>query len=174
MSESTPARAPNGHFAEKSFEAVYDALGREVKRIAELRASDQLAVAAALTAAEKAVSAALTAAKEAVNKAEASQQRVNEGQNEFRAQLKDQAASLMPRNESELITTGLREQVGDLRSRLDVGPLGMKALQTSSDTETGRRAGSSSTLATIISVAVAAAVIGGTIVGIILNLMGAP
>jgi hypothetical protein len=100
---------------------------------------------AAMTAAEKAVSAALIAAREAVGKAEVSQQRTNEGQNEFRGQLKDQAATFMTRTEWDLSHRALIEKldianaaVGDLRSRLDVGPPSLSVLQTRSDQETGR------------------------------------
>jgi hypothetical protein len=53
------------------------------------------AITAATAAAEKAVLAALAATDKAATKAEESQVRVNEGQNEFRAQLKDQAATFV-------------------------------------------------------------------------------
>jgi hypothetical protein len=82
------------------------------RRLDERFEAQEKAVNAALAAAEKAVNAALSAAEKAVEKAEASQQRVNETQNEFRGTLKDQAADLMPRAETELL-------VRDMRSRLD-------------------------------------------------------
>jgi hypothetical protein len=111
------------------------------RRLDERFESQEKAVSAALAAAEKAVNAALLAAEKAVTKAEISQQRVNEGQNEFRGTLKDQAADLMPRAETELLVKELRAQLDDLRSRLDVGPLGLRALQSHSDTAEGRRQG---------------------------------
>lgn len=60
-----------------------------------------------------------TAAKEAVNKAETAQGHVNESQNEFRGTLRDQAATLMPRAESELVARELRIQLDDLRKSRD-------------------------------------------------------
>ncbi len=146
--ENQPPRHPDGTFAASSFGAVYDALDREVKRIDQLRAADQLAVAAALSAAEKAVAAALSASKEAVNKAEEAQLRTNVGQNEFRQQLKDQAGTLASLAELHAIETALREAderllaaIGELRSRLDVGPPSLGVLQARSDNDVGRRAG---------------------------------
>lgn len=84
------------------------AVHAEIRRLDALRAADQLAVKAALDAAEKAVAAALAASEKAVNKAELGQQRTNEGQNEFRGQLRDQAATLMPRAEVESLVRELR------------------------------------------------------------------
>ena len=72
------------------------------------------AVAAAFAASERGTTTALAATKEAISKAEAAQQRVNEGQNEFRATLKDQAATLMPRSETELLVKELRTQIASL------------------------------------------------------------
>lgn len=186
------AREGNGRFAAQGFAAIYDALNREVKRIDDslereikriegLRTADQVSLVAALTAAktavdaalaaaEKAVAAALIAAKEAVNKAELAQQRTNEGQNEFRGQLKDQAATLLPRTEYILAHRALEEKVegalteiNTLRSRVDIGPPGMKSLQTQSDTDTGRRAGSLDMRTLVLGLLAAA----GTILGII-------
>jgi hypothetical protein len=141
-------RNGDGTFAVASFEAIYDALEREVKRIDQLRAADQLAVAAALSAAEKAVAAALSASKEAVNKAEEAQLRTNTGQNEFRQQLKDQAATLASITELHSIESTLREaderllaSINDLRSRLDVGPPSLGVLQARSDQQQGRDLG---------------------------------
>ena len=86
------------------------------KRLDERFDSQEKAVAAALSAAEKAVSAALLAAEKAVEKAEAAQQRVNVTQNEFRGTLKDQAADLMPRSETELLVNDLRGGLDGLKS----------------------------------------------------------
>lgn len=147
MSEPQP-RDTNGQYATASFASVYDALDREVKRIDQLRAADQLAVAAALSAAEKAVAAALSASKEAVNKAEEAQLRTNTSQNEFRGQLKDQASTFASLIELHSIEAALREAddrllaaINDLRSRLDVGPPSLGVLQARSDNDIGRRAG---------------------------------
>jgi hypothetical protein len=89
---------------EHSHEAIY----AEIKRLDQLRASDQLATSTALTAAEKAVAAALSSSDKAVDKSEIAQKGVNEGQNEFRATLRDQAATFMPRTETESLVRELR------------------------------------------------------------------
>lgn len=116
----------------------------EIKRLDQLRTADQLATSTALTAAEKAVAAALSASEKAVDKAETNQRAVNEGQNEFRATLRDQAANLMPRTETENLIRELRALIASqdvviqgLRSRLDVGPPSLGVLQARSDTAAG-------------------------------------
>lgn len=120
----------------------------EVKRIDDLRSADQTAVAAALAAQKEAVSIAQVASDKAISKAEVAQSKVNEGQNEFRATLKDQAATLMPRAETELVVRELRgliavlsSEINGLRSRVDVGPPTLSTLQTRSDEAAGRSAG---------------------------------
>lgn len=102
------------------------------------------AVNAALVAAEKAVNAALAASEKAVAKAELAQTRVNESQNEFRGTLRDQAATLMPRSETELLLREIRtsvdstiDQIGSLRSRIDIGPPSLGVLQARSDEAAG-------------------------------------
>jgi hypothetical protein len=97
-------RHADGTFASHSLEAVY----AEIKRLDQLRTADQVAVIAALASAEKAVAAALAASEKAVAKAEVNQAAVNEGQNEFRGALRDQAASLMPRAEVESLIREIR------------------------------------------------------------------
>lgn len=141
-------RHANGTFAGWSATAIY----AEIKRLDQLRSADQTAVAAALSAAEKAVAAALAASEKAVSKAETAQQRVNEGQNEFRGTLKDQAATLMPRTETESIVRELRGLIEghsatlqNIRSRLDVGPPSLGALQAESDSRRGRDSGTGDT-----------------------------
>ena len=167
MTEPHQGRLPDGTYAQSSFGAVYDALDREVKRIDQLRAADQLAVAAALSAAEKAVAAALSASKEAVNKAEEAQLRTNTGQNEFRQQLKDQANTLATLAELHSIEQTLREAderllaaINDLRSRLDVGPPSLGVLQARSDRDIGRRVGALDTRQLVFALA-------GLVVGVI-------
>lgn len=68
---------------------------------AALAAADK-SVSTAMVAAEKAVNAALTASDKAVAKAEESQQRVNITQDEFRGQLKDQAATFATSKELDV------------------------------------------------------------------------
>ena len=105
-------RGPNGRYS--SFEV-------EIKRLDQLRQAGDLAVAAALAAAEKAVSAALISSEKAIDKAEFAQQRVNETQNEFRGTLKDQAATLMPRSETESLIRELRTAIEDVKKSRDEG-----------------------------------------------------
>lgn len=89
------------------------------------------------------------AAQAAVQKAEEAQQRVNEGQNEFRATLSDQANTLMPRKESEgrhdetsRQMRELRDEIGKIRTDLAVGPIGLDALQLNSARLAGSKEGS--------------------------------
>lgn len=127
-----------------SLSAIY----AEIKRLDQLRTADQLATSTALTAAEKAVAAALSASDKAVDKSEVAQKGVNEGQNEFRGTLRDQAATFMPRAETESLIRELRgliaaqgEVITGLRSRLDVGPPSLSLLQARSDQTQGRLTG---------------------------------
>lgn len=153
----------------------------ESRRIDGLLTAQETAVTAALAAAEKAVAAALVASEKAVNKAELAQQRVNETQNEFRGTLKDQASTLMPRSEAENTNRELRglialqlEEIGDLRSRLDVGPPSLHTLQTRSDESAGIKKNSLESRALLFSVvAVGFGFVGmvGTIIAIIINLI---
>ena len=140
----------------KRIDAVFAAESRRVDGLLEAQVT---AVNAALAAAEKAVAAALAASEKAVNKAETAQGNVNENQNEFRGQLRDQAALFMPRTETENLIRELRDLIaanasirseavddlrtglGDLRSRLDVGPPSLSTLQTRSDESIGARRG---------------------------------
>ena len=126
----------------------HPAIYAEIKRLDQLRSSDQLATTTALTAAEKAVAAALAASDKAVDKSEMAQKVVNEGQNEFRGTLRDQAATFMPRAETESLVRELRgliaaqsAHISDLRSRLDIGPPSLGVLQARSDQQTGRLTG---------------------------------
>jgi hypothetical protein len=130
----------------------HDAILAEIKRLDQLRSSDQVATTTALSAAEKAVAAALAASDKAVEKSETAQKGVNETQNEFRGTLRDQAATFMPRSEAESLVRELRglinvqgETINTLRSRLDVGPPSLAAMQTRSDESVGRRAGAADT-----------------------------
>jgi Flp pilus assembly protein TadB len=81
--------------------------------------AQQTAMQTALTAAERAVATALLAAEKAVNKAEAAAERRFESVNEFRSQLADQAATFMPRNESDVRWASLERQIAENTKRLD-------------------------------------------------------
>jgi methylase of polypeptide subunit release factors len=110
---------PPAHF--RGTDGRYSSFEVEIKRLDQLRQAGDLAVAAALAAQEKATSAALAASDKAINKAEVAQQHVNEGQNEFRLTLKDQAATLMPRAETELLVVGIRKDIADIKKVQDEG-----------------------------------------------------
>jgi hypothetical protein len=77
------------------------------------------AVQTALTSAEKAVVAALAAAKEAVSKAETANDKRFDSVNEFRAQLADQTANLMPRTEYTVQHKAIEEKLADLINRVN-------------------------------------------------------
>ena len=72
------------------------------------------AVNAALVAAKEAVNAALAAAKEAVTKAETANEKRLDNVNEFRGQLKDQAATLLPRAEADIRFRSIENELSKL------------------------------------------------------------
>lgn len=95
-----------------------------------LRSADQEALRTALDGSKTATDAALAAAEKATSKAEIAADKRFEAVNEFRAQLADQAATLISRAEaearidaigerSELQITQLNAMVGSMGSRLD-------------------------------------------------------
>lgn len=164
-------RHADGSFAntDPNFAAVY----AEIKRLDQLRGADQKAVDAALVAAEKAVAAALIAAKEAVNKAEVAQQRTNESQNEFRGQLRDQAATFLTRGEWDLSHKALNDKLAVtnddlslLRSRMDVGSPELSALRTRSDRDEGRNSGGRETWQIVVILVAAVMGVGGFMVSL--------
>ncbi len=124
------------------------------RRYDERWRADQQAVKEALAAAEKAVSAALSAAEKAVEKAELATAARFESVNEFRAQLGDQARTLMPRAEFETQHAEVVRQLGELRAvcaelrqAIAVGPAELKVLQSRADRDTGRAEEASAQLA---------------------------
>lgn len=82
--------------------------------------AQERAIAAALAAQKEAVSAALQAADRAVLKAEVAVEKRLEGQNEFRGQLADQARLFMPRTETQVEFSNIREKIDTLASRTSV------------------------------------------------------
>lgn len=87
---------------------------------------------------KEALKIALEAASTAVGKAEQAQSKVNETQNEFRGTLKDQAATLMPRTETEQLIKALREESERGRAGIQKD---VDALKTSSTAIEGRSKG---------------------------------
>lgn len=101
---------PNGIPLKEYIEAIISAHDR---RYEQRFADSNTAVNAALVAQEKAVTAALTAANAAVTKAETAAERRFESQNEFRAQLTDQAATFIRRTEVEQIIKAWESKADD-------------------------------------------------------------
>lgn len=83
--------------------------------------AQQLALRDALIAQEKAVNAALQAAQQAVTKAEIAAEKRFDAVNEFRGQLADQAANLMPRNEASVLFKSIEGRVHKLEQGSDTG-----------------------------------------------------
>lgn len=67
---------------------------------------------------EKAVAAALAAAKEAVAKAEAAAEKRFDSVNEFRATLKDQQSTLIPRTEVDVRLKSMDAKIADNEARI--------------------------------------------------------
>jgi hypothetical protein len=98
------------------FDAVYKAMAEADLRYQQRFDQQQKALEAALAAAKEAVATALTAAEKATTKAEVASERRFESVNEFRGQLADQAANLMPRSEAEARFVALSEKVDELKN----------------------------------------------------------
>jgi len=77
----------------------------------------QVALRDALLSQEKAVNAALQAAQQAVLKAEIAAEKRFDNVNEFRGQLADQAANLMPRNEVSVLFTAVNDKLTVIENR---------------------------------------------------------
>jgi hypothetical protein len=90
--------------------AVDAALAAQDKATAAAFSAAEKAVASALAAQEKATAAAFQAANTAVSKAELSNEKRLDSVNEFRAQLKDQAATLATRAEVAVQIKALNEK----------------------------------------------------------------
>ncbi len=80
--------------------------------------AQQVALRDALISSEKAVNAALNAAERAVSKAELASERRFESINEFRGQLADQAATLMPRAETTVLLSAINDRLATLETRV--------------------------------------------------------
>ena len=123
----------------------------------------------ALTAQDRAVVLLNTANQIAQDKFEATVERDSVKQNEFRGSLDDLGKTMATRRELEAaqISLGSRiddlsHQIADLRSRLDVGPLGLAQVQTAQAVEQGRQQGISVSTGLIV----AAVTIGISAVGV--------
>lgn len=124
--------------------------------------AQEKAVRDALAAAEKAVAAAMSAASLAVTKAEISAEKRLDSVNEFRGQLRDQAATLLPRIEAA-------QRFGAIESQLE-------RVGTASADHLANSAGKSSITGTLWGVvgAVGGAIIAALIVAFILAVGSRP
>lgn len=100
-------------------EAQSDALAAADKRYEQRFVAQEGAVASALMSQEKAVGAALIAADRAVSKVETANEKRFEAVNEFRAQLADQAAGFIPRNEANIRFDAVVERIEAARKTYD-------------------------------------------------------
>jgi small-conductance mechanosensitive channel len=90
----------------------------QTKAVESAFLAQQTAMQAALTAAERAVATALLSAEKAVGKAEVAAEKRFESVNEFRAQLTDQAATFVRRDEVDIRIRSLTEKVSEVELRL--------------------------------------------------------
>ncbi len=128
-------------------------------------------IEAVIAGQERAVTLLGTANQIAQDKFEAT---VRDGfvkQNEFRGSLDDLGKTMATRRETEVTNLStvarlddLAKQLGDLRSRIDVGPAQLANLQSRADTQAGQQQGSQLTqanlLALIVGIAAVAAIAG--------------
>lgn len=102
----------------------------------------------ALAAQDRAVVLLNTANQIAQDKFEATVERDSVKQNEFRGSLDDLSQKMATRRESEnsfsavnLRVDDLSRQTADLRSRLDIGPIGLAAVVSQQEHQSGHREG---------------------------------
>lgn len=100
-------------------DAQSDALAAADKRYEQRFMAQEGAVTSALNAQEKAVTSAMVSADRAVSKVETANDKRFESVNEFRAQLADQAAGFLPRNEANIRFDGFSEKLDSQRKVLD-------------------------------------------------------
>jgi len=89
-----------------------------VAMLDERYATQVKALDAAFNAAERAVQAALLSAEKAVTKAEVAQEKRLEGVNEFRAQLTDQAATFIRREEVDIRFGAMADRLNETNTRV--------------------------------------------------------
>lgn len=117
---------------------------------AEKLEMERLAKAGAdINALAKRIEAARESAATAQSKFEKSVEKSFENVNEFREALTDLGKQMATRRELESVA----ETLGELRSRLDVGPEQLRSLQSGADRNAGRAAGIDSSVALIITLA---------------------
>lgn len=85
----------------------------QTKAVDAAFAAQQQAMTTALAAAERAVATALQSAERAVSKSESAQEKRLEGVNEFRAQLSDQAATFVRRDDVDVRIAAITERLND-------------------------------------------------------------
>jgi len=99
-----------------TLEQLYTLINERDRQYQQRFEGQEKAVNAALIAAKEAVNAALASSKEAVTKAETANEKRLDAVNEFRAQLKDQQLTLMPRTEADIRLKTLEAEVARLNT----------------------------------------------------------
>jgi hypothetical protein len=115
----------------------------QIKALDKAFIAQETAMRTALEAAEKAVQTALVSAEKAVAKAEVAAEKRFESVNEFRAQLTDQAATFLSRNEADVRINSLAEKLESdtKRSTLNASELELR-LTSRLDRMAGEHSGS--------------------------------
>jgi phosphopantetheinyl transferase (holo-ACP synthase) len=106
---------PSTEISARELQAIVDERSKAVAQRFEM---EKDANSQRFEAQEKAVAAALAAAKEAVAKAESAAEKRFDSVNEFRAALKDQQITLIPRTEVDVRLKSLQAKLDDIEARL--------------------------------------------------------
>ena len=104
---------------EKELKSIRDIVDERDRRYGSQFDASNQAVKDALVAQKELTAAAFTASKEAINKAEAASNTNDAKNNEFRSQLKDQAASFPTRIEMDNKIDGLASQISEAKKDLE-------------------------------------------------------
>ena len=106
------------------------------RRYGESFAAAKEAVAAALAAQKELTNAAFASSEKAIVKAEDAQRDYNVRSNEFRGQLDDQAQTLMPRTETNVLIQGINEKVADHSKIVEILTSRITAIESRGDGKT--------------------------------------
>lgn len=124
-------------------------------RYSKMAEASEKAVAAALGAAEKLTNTAFAASEKAITKAEAAQSSYNASTNEFRGQLRDQAATLMPRFEADQRFSGLEQRFSEFKDSMLSEIANLRESRSMVQGEKGQASDSSATFFSVVTIVVA-------------------
>ncbi len=105
------------------------------RRYQESFAAAKEAVAAALAAQKELTNAAFASSEKAITKAEEAQRDYNVRSNEFRGQLDDQAKTLMPRTETNVLMQAQNERISDHGKQIETMLMRLTTLDTAGATK---------------------------------------